>query len=119
METSSRRCSESLNTASDQARSRRGTNQDALATSAGGLCADFHHLRADCRFMGTDSDQVRYERHGSTALVTIDRPERRNAVDGPTAEALQAAFERFEADPEARALVLTGAGGQAFCAGAD
>src|SRR5205823_1148184 len=46
-------------------------------------------------------------------------PERRNAVDGPTADALQAAFERFEADPEARVLVLTGSGGEAFCAGAD
>jgi enoyl-CoA hydratase len=69
--------------------------------------------------MGTFADQVRYERDGGTAVVTIDRPERRNAVDGPTADALQAAFERFEADPEARVLVLTGAGGEAFCAGAD
>lgn len=69
--------------------------------------------------MGTESDQVGYERLGSAALVTIDRPERRNAVDGPTAEALEAAFERFEADEQARVLVLTGAGGQAFCAGAD
>lgn len=69
--------------------------------------------------MGTHSDQVGYENRGAAALVTIDRPERRNAVDGPTADALQAAFERFEADDDARVLVLTGAGGQAFCAGAD
>src|ERR1700712_5954236 len=69
--------------------------------------------------MGTHTDQVSYQRVGAAALVTIDRPERRNAVDGPTADALQAAFERFEADPEARVLVLTGAGGEAFCAGAD
>ncbi len=69
--------------------------------------------------MGTHADQVTYERRGSAALVTIDRPERRNAVDGPTADALEAAFERFEADDAARVLVLTGAGGVAFCAGAD
>ncbi|HWI74312.1 MAG TPA: crotonase/enoyl-CoA hydratase family protein [Baekduia sp.] len=64
-------------------------------------------------------EPVRYERVGAAALVTIDRPERRNAVDGPTAEALHAAYEAFEADDDARVLVLTGAGGIAFCAGAD
>jgi enoyl-CoA hydratase len=62
---------------------------------------------------------VRYERDGAAALLTIDRPERRNAVDGPTAVALHEAFARFEADADARVLVLTGAGGVAFCAGAD
>src|SRR5215204_4771437 len=65
------------------------------------------------------SDQVRYERVGAAAVLTIDRPERRNAVDGPTAELLTDGFRKFEADDEARALVLTGAGGVAFCAGAD
>ena len=62
---------------------------------------------------------VRYERIGAAALVTIDRPERRNAVDGPTADALQEAYERFAADDAARVVVLTGAGELAFCAGAD
>ncbi|HEU4973909.1 MAG TPA: crotonase/enoyl-CoA hydratase family protein [Baekduia sp.] len=62
---------------------------------------------------------VLYERVGSAAVVTIDRPERRNAVDGPTAEALREAYGRFEADDAARVMVLTGAGGVAFCAGAD
>jgi enoyl-CoA hydratase len=62
---------------------------------------------------------IRYERTGAAALVTIDRPERRNAVDGPTAAALRDAFERFEADDGALVLVLTGAGSDAFCAGAD
>ena len=62
---------------------------------------------------------VRYEREGAAALVTIDRPQRRNAVDGPTAAALLEAYERFAADDGARVLVLTGAGGEAFCAGAD
>jgi len=62
---------------------------------------------------------VRYERTGSAAVLTIDRPERRNAVDGPTADALEAGFERFAADHAARVLVLAGAGDAAFCAGAD
>jgi enoyl-CoA hydratase len=64
-------------------------------------------------------EQVRYERIGAAAVVTIDRQERRNAVDGPTAELLSDAYDRFEADDDARVLVLTGAGGVAFCAGAD
>ncbi len=63
--------------------------------------------------------QVRYERTGTTALITIERPERRNAIDGPIAEALHEAFLRFESEADALALVLTGAGEQAFCAGAD
>src|SRR4051812_36077822 len=61
---------------------------------------------------------VLYERRGAAALVTIARPERRNAVDGPTAAALAEALDRFERD-DARVLVLTGTGEQAFCAGAD
>ena len=68
---------------------------------------------------GDRTDEVRYERRGAAALLTIDRPARRNAVDGPTAVALHEAFVRFEADEQARVLVLTGAGGVAFCAGAD
>jgi len=58
------------------------------------------------------------ETKGCVATVTMDRPDCRNAVDGPTATLLRAAFERFEADDDLRVLVLTGAGGQ-FCAGAD
>src|ERR687894_2385389 len=65
------------------------------------------------------ADPVRYERVGGAAVVTIDRPERRNAVDGPTADALHEAYRAFEADDDARAMVLTGAGDLAFCAGAD
>jgi enoyl-CoA hydratase len=64
-------------------------------------------------------DEVRYERTGAAAVLTIDRPERRNAVDGPTAEKLAEGYRAFEADDEARVLVLTGGGGIAFCAGAD
>jgi enoyl-CoA hydratase len=62
---------------------------------------------------------VRTGRHGSAFVVTIDRPERRNAVDGETARELLAAYEAFEADADASVLVLTGAGRDAFCAGAD
>ena len=62
---------------------------------------------------------VTYERLGAAAILTIDRPKRRNAVDGATAELLGESFQRFEADDEARVLVLTGAGDLAFCAGAD
>jgi enoyl-CoA hydratase len=65
------------------------------------------------------AEAVRYERAGAAALVTLDRQHRRNAVDGPTAAALHDAFLRFEGEDDARALVLTGAGGVAFCAGAD
>lgn len=61
---------------------------------------------------------MRYERRGAAALVTITRPARRNAVDGATADALHAGFERFVADDGARVLVLAGEG-EAFCAGAD
>jgi enoyl-CoA hydratase/carnithine racemase len=63
-------------------------------------------------------EQVRYERRGAAAVLTIDRSRRRNAVDAATAAALREGLERFEADAEARALILTGAG-EAFCAGAD
>lgn len=61
---------------------------------------------------------VHYQRRGPVAIVTIDRPERRNAVDRATANALAAAWHRFESDDHAAVGVLTGAGG-AFSAGAD
>ncbi len=62
---------------------------------------------------------MRLERVGAAAVLTIDRQDRRNAVDGPTADALGEAYRAFEADDDARALVLCGAGGVSFCAGAD
>jgi enoyl-CoA hydratase len=61
---------------------------------------------------------VLVEREGAVTVVTINRPERRNAVDGPTAAALAGAFRAFDADHAAAVAVLAGAGG-AFCAGAD
>ena len=61
---------------------------------------------------------VKVERRDSVTIVTIDRPEVRNAVDGPTAAALADAFRSFEADDDARVAILTGAEGH-FCSGAD
>lgn len=61
---------------------------------------------------------VLYESDGPLAVVTINRPEVRNAVDGPTAALLADAFRRFEADESLAVAILTGAGGT-FCAGAD
>jgi enoyl-CoA hydratase len=55
---------------------------------------------------------------GRVTVVTIERPERRNALDLATARALFDAFQRFDADLDSDVAVLTGAGG-AFCAGAD
>lgn len=61
---------------------------------------------------------VSFETDGPVAVVTIDRPDARNAVDGPTARALYDAFKRFDADEALSVAILTGKGGH-FCAGAD
>jgi enoyl-CoA hydratase len=65
------------------------------------------------------TDELRYERIGAAAVLTIDRSERRNAIDAAAAESFRQGLVDFEADEGARVLVLTGAGGEAFCAGAD
>jgi enoyl-CoA hydratase len=64
------------------------------------------------------SDPVRIERDGAVTTVILDRPEARNAVNGPTAAALYAAFEDFDRDDTASVAVLWGDNGT-FCAGAD
>lgn len=72
--------------------------------------------------MSTDTldDAVRLEKlPDHVALVTINRPEARNAINGAVAAGLEAAIDATEADPDIRVVVLTGAGHQAFCAGAD
>jgi len=61
---------------------------------------------------------VSYDREGAVATVTVDRPERKNAIDSETAEALGDAWERFEEDDDAAVGVLYGANGT-FSAGAD
>ncbi|MFV3126323.1 crotonase/enoyl-CoA hydratase family protein [Niveispirillum sp. KHB5.9] len=63
-------------------------------------------------------DSVRTEQQGHLLVITIDRPEVRNAMDGPTAAAMHAAMDRIDADPGIFAAILTGAGGN-FSAGAD
>lgn len=57
--------------------------------------------------------------HGRVAVITINRPEARNALNSATIRGLDAAFRRLEADPAVRVAVLRGAGDRAFCAGAD
>jgi enoyl-CoA hydratase len=63
-------------------------------------------------------DSIRVERDGPVTTVVLARPDRRNAVDGPMADELAAAFAAFDADAEAAVAVLYGEGGH-FCAGAD
>lgn len=63
-------------------------------------------------------DPVRSERKGSVEVITLDRPERRNALDVPSMRALRQALERVATDRAVRAVLLTGAG-TAFCAGGD
>jgi len=64
------------------------------------------------------SSEVRYERRDAAGVLTIDRPARRNAIDAAAAAALRSGLAAFEADEDARVLILTGTG-EAFCAGAD
>lgn len=61
---------------------------------------------------------VRYQTEGPLAILTIDRPQRRNAIDRDTAAALAEGFRRFDADDQLSVAILTGAG-DCFCAGAD
>jgi enoyl-CoA hydratase len=68
--------------------------------------------------MSPHGPPVRVEHDGPVTVVTIDRPERRNAVDSVSADLLRQAFVAFDDDEERSVAVLTGAGGT-FCAGAD
>jgi crotonobetainyl-CoA hydratase len=65
------------------------------------------------------TDAVLTERDGHVLVITLNRPEARNAVNGDLTLGLGTALEEAENDPEIRAVVLTGAGDQTFCAGAD
>jgi enoyl-CoA hydratase len=64
-------------------------------------------------------EQIRYERRGPVAVITIDRPERMNAIGAQTSRELIDAWTRFRDDDEALVAVLTGAGERAFSAGGD
>jgi enoyl-CoA hydratase/carnithine racemase len=65
------------------------------------------------------TDEVLYESNDGVATVTINRPERRNAMSFGVMDGLRAAVARARADDDVRVVVLTGAGDKAFCAGAD
>jgi enoyl-CoA hydratase/carnithine racemase len=67
----------------------------------------------------TMTDAVLNERRGRVDWIIINRPEQRNAVNDEVLSGIRAGLQRAAADPEVRAVVLTGAGNQAFCAGAD
>jgi enoyl-CoA hydratase len=84
------------------------TDRDRASSSAGAGAAP----------TAPTAPTVRTERDGPVLVVTIDRPEVRNAVDRPTAAALADAFRRFDHDDDLAVAVLTGAG-DTFCAGAD
>lgn len=62
---------------------------------------------------------VTTERRGRVEIITIDRPDARNAVNADVAHGLEAAYDAAEGDDEVWAMVLTGAGDKAFCAGMD
>ena len=66
-----------------------------------------------------DPKQILVERDGHVARVTINRPERRNAISFAAWQSLAASFDNLAADPEVRVIMLTGAGDRAFCAGND
>jgi enoyl-CoA hydratase/carnithine racemase len=65
------------------------------------------------------ADAVLYDKRGNVGYVTLNRPERRNALGAAVRAGLVEAFVEVRADPDVRAVVLTGAGDRAFCAGAD
>ncbi len=65
------------------------------------------------------ADEILYENRGQIAVVTINRPKARNAINSGVREGLLAAWQRFERDDGVRAAILTGTGDRAFCAGAD
>jgi len=65
------------------------------------------------------AEKVTTEDRGAVRILTINRPDQRNCVDGETAVGIGRAIEAFAADERARVLVVTGAGDLAFCAGAD
>jgi enoyl-CoA hydratase len=62
--------------------------------------------------------EVLFEKRGRIAIITLNRPEARNAVNGALARAMEASLDDYEADPELWVAILT-ANGSAFCAGAD
>ena len=101
----------------DPGRGRRGAE-------APGRCGGVHAGRADGRDRRVPAREgagigIRVDREGAVATVIVDRPEAMNALDRPTLEELRARLAELALDTEARAVIVTGAGGKAFVAGAD
>jgi enoyl-CoA hydratase/carnithine racemase len=67
----------------------------------------------------TEHDSVLIERRGSALWLTINRPDKRNALNGDVIAGLARGYRQAHDDPDVRVIVLTGAGEKAFCAGAD
>ncbi|QDO97119.1 enoyl-CoA hydratase/isomerase family protein [Ferrovibrio terrae] len=65
------------------------------------------------------SEDILFDRRGAVAVITINRPEQRNAISSGVRRGLRDAFECFEADESAHVAILTGTGEKAFCAGMD
>ena len=65
------------------------------------------------------TDELGYELRGRTAVITLNRPARRNAVNESLARSMREALDRIERDDTVLAVVLTGSGDKAFCAGMD
>jgi enoyl-CoA hydratase/carnithine racemase len=101
-----------------------GMREDSMCGWVGGPCenATMSPQTPPAAPMGTSSphrdDTLVVEHDGPVTVVTIDRPERRNAVDSVCADQLREAFEAFDRDDARSVAVLTGARGT-FCAGAD
>ncbi|MBL8671960.1 MAG: enoyl-CoA hydratase/isomerase family protein [Alphaproteobacteria bacterium] len=69
--------------------------------------------------MAAATDPVLIARDGGIVTVTLNRPEKLNALDTASWDRVRAAFESLDADGDVRCVILTGAGGKAFCVGAD
>jgi enoyl-CoA hydratase/carnithine racemase len=67
----------------------------------------------------TEAPKVLVEREDWVGIITINRPDARNVIDPEVAAGIEAALDELDADPKVRAVVLTGAGEKAFCAGMD
>lgn len=83
-----------------------------------GSCAAFRGAEINRKLMQDSQSTVLTERAGKVLIVTINRPQARNAVDSATAAALGEVFQQFDRDETLHAAILAGAGGT-FCAGAD
>ncbi|RKP09594.1 ClpP/crotonase-like domain-containing protein [Thamnocephalis sphaerospora] len=98
------------------------TAQRAQATHHPGLLFLARHSRfttwTEMLPAASSTPSVLVETANRITIITINRPEKRNCVDRPTADALSAAFRHFDQDAQADVAILTGAGGN-FCAGAD